>query len=57
MNSNTENMQQDQYAANRAFLAYQEAVETWAHRVAAVDRAEEEMRVAARVLRKFMKAP
>ena len=57
MNSNTENMQQDQYAANRAFLAYQEAVETWAHRVAAVDRAEEEMRVAARALRKFMKAP
>jgi len=51
---NLRQVQQDQYAANRAFLAYQEAVETWARTSVELDKAHDRMEQAAKVLRTFM---
>jgi hypothetical protein len=54
---NLRQVQQDQYAANRAFHAYQEAVETWARTSVELDKAHEKMTAAAVELRKFMNTP
>jgi exonuclease VII small subunit len=53
-NTNDIKMQQDQYAANRAFLAYQEAVEAWSRASVELDKAHDRMEEAAKVLRTFM---
>jgi len=47
----------DPYAANRAFHAYQEAVEAWARATVELEKAHDKMTKMADVLRKFMKVP
>jgi exonuclease VII small subunit len=54
---NIRKIQQDQYAANRAFHAYQDAVEAWARATVELDKAHEKMTAAAVELRKFMNTP
>ena len=51
---NIRKMQQDQYAVNRAFLAYQDAVEKWARATVELDKAHDDMEKAANALRAFM---
>ena len=54
---NLRQIQQDQYAVNRAFHAYQDAVEAWARVTVELDKAHEKMTAAAVELRKFMNTP
>jgi len=51
---NMQQMQQDQYAANRAFHAYQDAVEEWSRASVELYKAHARMEEAANVLRTFM---
>ena len=45
---------QDQYAVNRAFHAYQDAVAEWSRASVELDKAHARMEAAASVLRTFM---
>jgi exonuclease VII small subunit len=52
---NLRQIQQDQYAINRALHAYQDAVAEWARASVELDNAHDRMEQAAKVLRTFMK--
>lgn len=51
---NLRQIQQDQYAVNRAFHAYQDAVAEWSRASVELDKAHDRMEQAAKVLRTFM---
>ena len=53
-NDNLRQIQQDQYAVNRAFQAYQDAVEEWSRASVELYKAAARMEEAANVLRTFM---
>lgn len=54
---NIRKIQQDQYAMNRAFQKYQDAVEAWARAGVELDKAHDAMQSAGEELRKLCANP